>query len=304
MHYEREHRWDYVVTGAAGFIGRALVERLRNEQPNCTILEVDFPEQFLHPKLLRNTLGFNRPKVIYHLGAFSRTDNDNSQQLQEWNIEYTMWLVDWCATRSVRLVYASSAATYGDGEFGFGDDPETTKKLQPSSRYGLSKHLADLDYLKDHGEKPKITGCKFFNVFGRPHQEQYKDTQRSMIVQFLETASQGLPAKLFLPGWQYRDFVWIDDVLAVLRWLEDHPVPGLLNVGTGEPWSFAEVAAACYRKQGQPLCILWTEIPEKLRSQYQMKTKADISKLRRYGYDRPFLSVSEALSHIHTSEQS
>lgn len=305
-----------IVTGGAGFIGSNVVRAL-NERGEDDILVVD---DLNHPLKERNLASLRyaeyidkrelRPaiaagryadaKTVVHLGACSSTTERDEAYLDDNNTAYTDFLARWCIDGGRRLVYASSAATYGAGECGYSDDVALIPSLKPLNLYGLSKQKFDMIAI-ERGYLDKIAGLKFFNVFGPG--EGHKGTMRSMICksyrQILETGRIGL-FKSYKPeypdGGQVRDFVYVKDVVAqILFFLDDPSKNGIFNCGTGHARSWVDLATAVFRAMGREPAIDFIEMPEELRSQYQYFTEADMSKTRAIGFTRPFMELEDAV---------
>jgi len=306
-----------IVTGGAGFIGSAVVWRLNqnNRQDIVIVDELGTRDNWQNLVSLR----FDRyvqkrdlfdfledceagdVEAIIHMGACSATTETDMDYLYENNTLYTQYLAEWCIDRQCRFIYASSAATYGDGAQGFDDDPDRLHLLRPINRYGYSKQLMDL-YASSHQMLDKIVGLKFFNVFG-PN-EYHKGSMRSVVCkafsQIQDTGAISL-FKSYHPdypdGGQKRDFIYVKDCVAVILWLLEHPqVNGLFNVGTGQSRTWNELATALFKAMDRPLNIQYIEMPETLRNQYQYFTEASVLRLQGAGYDVPFTSLQKAVS--------
>ncbi|MBY0406636.1 MAG: ADP-glyceromanno-heptose 6-epimerase, partial [Rickettsiales bacterium] len=246
-------------------------------------------------------------EMIYHLGAISSTVEKNIDLILKHNFTLSLKLWRWCATRGVRLVYASSSATYGDGSHGFDDtmDVAYLQKLKPMSGYGWGKHLFDVHVAKAAalGEcsLPQWVGLKFFNVYG-PN-EYHKEDQRSVIAKIAPQALQGAAVRLFRSydkrygdGEQKRDMLYVKDCVKVLLWCLDHPqISGLFNLGTGKAVSFNDMAKAIFTAIGRAPNIHYFDMPETLIANYQYFTEANIGKLRAAGYTDGFASVQEGI---------
>jgi len=306
-----------VVTGGAGFIGSALIWKLNREGVN-NILVVDalgtgdkwknlvglrfqdamHKDAFLQ-SIREDTLSFH-PDAIVHLGACSATTERDADYLLENNYRYTRTLAEWCVQHGTRFVYASSAATYGDGSDGFSDSDLVTPKLSPLNMYGYSKHLFDLHAL-DSGYFDRIAGLKFFNVFG-PN-EYHKDGMISMVLRSFQQIQETGAVRLFRSdkpeypdGGQKRDFVYVKDCVDVLWWLINTPsASGLFNLGTGQARTWVDLACAVFQAMGKPSSIQFIDIPELLKNKYQYFTQADMGKLRLAGYSAEFLTLEEAV---------
>lgn len=232
-----------------------------------------------------------RPKAIVHLGACSATTERDADFLMRNNFGYTRALARWCLEHGVRFVYASSAATYGDGSAGFSDDPERLGRLRPLNPYGMSKHALDLWALEAgalQGEGA-IAGLKYFNVYGPG--EEHKGEMRSMARKAWEQIRATGRLRLFrsyrpevADGAQQRDFVSLAEAVATTLWFVDHPeVGGIFNVGSGEARTWNELAGAVFAALGRAPAIEYIEMPEAMRGTYQYYTCADLTRLRAAG---------------------
>jgi ADP-L-glycero-D-manno-heptose 6-epimerase len=245
--------------------------------------------------------------AVVHMGAISSTTERDADLITEVNFRLSLYLWRWCAAHGVPLVYASSAATYGDGSQGFDDDPsrEALARLLPLNAYGWSKHLFDRRVFRalDEGEPapPQWAGLKFFNVYG-PN-EYHKGGMQSVVAQKLPLAVSGQPVTLFksyrpdVPdGGQRRDFVFVGDCVDVVLWLLDNPrVNGLFNLGTGTDRSFEALAKAVFAALEAAPKISYIEMPESIRGQYQYFTRARMDRLCAAGYDRPFTTLEDGV---------
>ena len=245
--------------------------------------------------------------AVFHMGAITDTTENDSDLMIENNFHFSMGLWEWCTQNKKRLIYASSAATYGDGLAGFSDEAESKAlaRLQPLNPYGWSKHLFDrrITHLIENGAKkpPQWAGLKFFNVYG-PN-EYHKGRMKSVVAQIFPTAKTGRAATLFKShhpdyahGGQMRDFVFVDDCVNVMLWLLDNPkVSGLFNLGSGKARSFADLATAVYDALGKKTKIRYVDTPEELRARYQYFTQADMRKLKKAGYKKSFTSLEEGV---------
>jgi ADP-L-glycero-D-manno-heptose 6-epimerase len=223
------------------------------------------------------------------------------------NVRLSQRIWRWCARREVPLVYASSAATYGDGAEGFRDDesPEALARLRPLNPYGWSKHVFDRWVARrvadDESRPPQWVGLKFFNVYG-PN-EYHKGAMRSLVTKSYPKAARGEAVTLFRShhpeypdGGQKRDFVYVRDCVTVMTWLMAHRhVNGLFNLGTGRAQSWLELMAALYEAVGQELRVEWVDTPEEIRERYQYFTQADLRKLRNAGFDGTFSDVADGV---------
>lgn len=310
-----------VVTGAAGFIGAYLVKSLlRKGVDPSAILAVDHLELFenrrccqdfrkrgvelMSPADFQQKFGSGNlaASIVYHMGACSNTDEFREDYLREVNLKYSRDVWTACTRYKVPLLYASSAATYGDGTQGFSDDPTLTPKLRPLNPYGWSKQYFDLFVLEEvqKGKTPPFwSGFKFFNVYGPG--EDHKGGQASVLFharrQFLEKGF----VRLFkshkegvADGEQKRDFVWVGDVAdALFSFARGGLTPGIYNLGTGEARTFIDLAEAVAKSLGKECKIEFIETPEKLRKGYQYFTEAELDHLRAAGYEKPFTSLEE-----------
>jgi ADP-L-glycero-D-manno-heptose 6-epimerase len=313
----------FVVTGGAGFIGSNLLaalearregdlvlcDRLRSNDKWRNIAKRELSD-IVHPDHLFDFLDANAGRIsaIFHMGAISATTEIDADKIVNNNFNLTVALFAWCTRNNVRIIYASSAATYGDGSQGFDDnlDIGAMSRLHPLNAYGWSKHLFDRRVARKVAEKkpmpPQWAGLKFFNVYG-PN-EYHKGSQASVVSQIFPHAEAGAPAHLFkshdpryADGGQLRDFIWVDDVVQVMLWLLDHPkVSGLFNVGTGKARSFLDLATSIYKALGKEPYIRYIDTPMEIRPRYQYFTEARMDRLRAAGYDRPFASLEDGVA--------
>jgi ADP-L-glycero-D-manno-heptose 6-epimerase len=305
-----------VITGGAGFIGRNTVEAL-NGSGYQNILIVDVlgkdekwrnlrglhyedilaPEQFL--ALLERGAA---PEIdaIVHLGACSATTEHDADHLLENNYRYTRNLCEWSLKHQVRFIYASSAATYGDGARGYSDSDAATESLCPLNMYGYSKHMFDLWALR-HKLFDRIVGLKYFNVFG-PY-EDHKGDMRSVVSKAYRQIGREGKVNLFksyrpdyVDGEQKRDFIYVKDAVDVTLSFLGNSKGGLFNCGTGIARTWKDLATAVFSTMGMPVHIDFIEMPDKLRAKYQYFTQADMTKLRASGYTQPFTSLEDAVT--------
>src|SRR5579862_4488283 len=276
----------FLVTGGAGFIGSNVVASL-NEAGHGDIVVNDSLQtgekwrnlgkrrlaDVVPPRELFAWLDGRKLDAVIHLGAISDTTATDGDLVVETNFRLSLRLLDWCAATRTRLIYASSAATYGDGGQGFRDDwsPPALRALRPLNLYGWSKHLFDLAVAERAAAggalPPQWAGLKFFNVFG-PN-EYHKGEMMSLIAKRIDDARSGRPIRLFksyrdgiADGEQKRDFIYIDDAVAVVRWLLDQPaVSGIFNVGTARARSFRDLALAMFAALGKGANIEYIEMP-------------------------------------------
>jgi len=307
-----------LVTGGAGFIGSNLHAALvRRGQETVVVdrlrcagkwrnLAGHPPARLLPPEELGHFLDTHPPvELVFHLGAISETTATDGDLVWATNVELSLRLWHWCAARGVRLVYASSAATYGDGSSGFADDIAGLAALRPLNLYGWSKHAFDLQVarlLAAGGPRPpQWVGLKFFNVFG-PN-ENHKGPMVSVVKVKHDEVAAGLAPRLFrsdradlADGEQRRDFIWVGDVVDVMLWLLDTPaVSGIFNLGTGQARSYRDLARAVCAAAGVPDRVEFIDMPAALRGQYQSFTEAPMQRLRAAGYAAPFTPLEEGV---------
>ena len=266
------------------------------------------PDRIVHPDALDAFLATHPPlEMVFHLGAVSSTTATDGDHTWATNVELSRRLWAWCAERGVRFVYASSAATYGDGALGFEDDarPEALERLRPLNLYGWTKHAFDLSVVRRlahaHQRPPQWAGLKFFNVYG-PN-EYHKGSMISVVKVKYDEVAAGGPARLFrsdvaglADGQQARDFIWVGDVVDVLLWLLDTPaVNGLFNLGAGVARSYLDLAHAVCDAAGKPRAVDFIAMPASLQGQYQSFTQAPMGRLRAAGYAGPFTPLEEGI---------
>lgn len=301
-----------VVTGGAGFIGSNIVARLcesgawdvvvcdRLETADLAkwkniakhpLADLWAPEE-LFEQLERHA---DRIEAVIHMGAVSSTTEPDADLILRTNFSLSRDIWDWCAVRNVRMIYASSAATYGDGEAGFEDrdDPESLNALRPLNAYGYSKYLFDQYAVRqaDRDEAPpQWAGLKFFNVYG-PN-EGHKGGMKSVVAQIWPKVQAGETVSLFRShnpnypdGGQLRDFVYVDDVVNIILWLlERKDISGVFNAGSGQARSFADLARATFAAAGKAPSIAYIDMPEAIRDRYQYFTEASMDRIRALGY--------------------
>ncbi|MGO9480528.1 MAG: ADP-glyceromanno-heptose 6-epimerase [Candidatus Kryptoniota bacterium] len=314
-----------IVTGGAGFIGSAIVwklnqlgqddilvvDNLRTDEKWKNLVPLKFrdymeKDEFLNLVINQRLTARLRSEeegieAIIHMGACSSTTERDATFLIQNNFEYTKQLAIVAANEGARFIYASSAATYGDGSKGFVDDEKEIGKLKPLNMYGYSKHLFDQWALR-HGFLDKIVGLKYFNVFG-PN-EYHKGEMRSVVLKAFQQIKSSGKMKLFKSykkeykdGEQVRDFVYVKDAVEMtLFFLDNKTIAGLFNVGSGVANTWNKLAAAIFGALGKQTIIDYVEMPEAIRDRYQYYTCADIAKIKKAGYSKPMTSLEEAVS--------
>ena len=310
----------FLVTGGAGFIGSNVVASL-NEAGASGVVVSDKLENdnkwrnlakhqivdMIPPAELAHWLDGRKLDAVIHMGAISDTTATDGDLVMENNFRTSLRLLDWCTATRTPFIYASSAATYGDGSHGFDDDwsPSALRMLKPLNLYGWSKHVFDLAvvdrYVKKEKLPPHWVGLKFFNVYG-PN-EYHKGHMASVLAKVFDMARSGQPVRLFkshregiADGEQRRDFIYIDDAISVLRWLLGATgINGIFNVGTGRAESFRDMICAMFDALRRPVNIEYVDMPEAIRGQYQYFTEARIERLRRVGYNAGFTPLAAAV---------
>ena len=309
-----------LVTGAAGFIGSNVVASL-NEAGRTDIVVNDVLggegkwrnlasrqfADFIPPADLMRWLEGRKLEAVVHLGAISSTTATDGDLVIEANFRLPLRLFEWCASARTSFIYASSAATYGDGEAGYSDDwsRAALQRLKPMNLYGWSKHVFDLAVVERVARMdkapPQWAGLKFFNVFG-PN-EYHKGEMMSLVAKRFDDAKAGSAIRLFkshragiADGQQRRDFIYVDDAVAVVRWLLETPsVSGIFNVGTGKARSFRDLMTAMFAALGRKPAIEYIDMPASIRDSYQYFTQAETTNLRRAGYNADFTPLEEAV---------
>jgi len=305
-----------IVTGAAGFIGCNLVAEV-NRRGSSDIVLVDSLgtdekwrnlvglrfEDMVTPENLWDWLRGRGPGAvngIIHLGACSSTTEADAEYLMRNNYRYTRQLCEWALVNSTRFIYASSAATYGDGSSGFSDQDAVTERLAPLNMYGYSKHVFDLWALRN-GLFDQIVGLKYFNVFG-PY-EDHKNDMRSVVAKAYDEIRRTGRLSLFKSyregirdGEQRRDFIFVDDAVdTTLHFLADGTTSGLFNCGTGTARTWLDLGTAVFSSLGLAPAIEFVDMPVLLRDKYQYFTQADTDKLRAAGYARKFTTLEDGV---------
>ena len=306
-----------IVTGGAGFIGSALIAGL-NKRGITDMLVVDQPQteqrsknlanlriadyiekdSFIN-KVVKDAIDFP-VDAVFHMGACSSTTETDIAFLKANNFEYTKQLAQWTTQKNIRFIYASSAATYGDGSQGFSDDEEKLETLKPLNPYGDSKQMFDL-WAKQKGLLEKIVGLKYFNVFG-PN-EYHKAEMRSFVLKAFEQISATDKVRLFKShrpdykdGEQKRDFLYVKDAVDITLFFFDNPnTAGIFNIGSGAARSWNDLANATFAAMDKKPNIEYIDMPDSIRNQYQYFTEAEISKIRSIGYKKQTTSLEEAI---------
>ena len=301
-----------VITGAAGFIGSVMVERLNrdgytnlilvdefsNERKNRNLAEKKFIKKIHRDDFFQWFDEYNsNVDVVIHIGARTDTAEFDKEVLNVLNLEYTKQVWKRCSNFDIPLIYASSAATYGLGEFGYNDDHNIVDKLVPLNPYGESKNEFDSWALKQDTQPPFWAGLKFFNVYG-PN-EYHKDRMASVILHAFGQVNETGLVKLFRShnpdfkdGEQLRDFVYVKDVVDVIVFLiKEKPDSGLYNLGTGKARSFVDLATATFMAMEIDPNIEFIDTPEDIRDKYQYFTEANMNKLIAAGYNKEFTSL-------------
>ena len=308
-----------VVTGAAGFIGSCLVAELNSRGRHDLILVDDlrgdddpkkinlagkryqrYYDKAEYLKLLkRDQFDFDVESIL-HMGACSSTTLQDADYFEKNNFEYSCYVAQWALKNNARLIYASSAATYGDGELGYSDDESLIPRLKPLNLYGESKQKFDQWVLKQ-GLQGKMTGLKFFNVFG-PNEYHKGDMKSVAAKAYQRVVSEGKISlfKSYNPkykdGEQKRDFIYVKDAVDVVMFLmEHHGINGIFNLGTGQARTWNDLAYALFFAVGRTSNVEYIQMPEVLRGRYQYFTQADMTKLRKVGYTKVFTPLEDAV---------
>ena len=309
-----------LITGGAGFIGSNLQAALVRRGHETVVVDTlgsdgkwrnlakHPPARVVHPDDLHTFLETRPPlEMVFHLGAVSETTAVDGDHTWATNVELSRYLWEWCSARGVPLVYASSAATYGDGTRGFDDDftPAALERLRPLNLYGWTKHAFDLLVAKvltqRKDQPPQWAGLKFFNVYG-PN-EYHKGKMISVVKVKHDEVAAGGPVRLFksdqpglADGAQARDFIWVGDVVDVMLWLMENPaVSGLFNLGTGRARTYLDLAHTVSDAAGRPRAVEFIDMPASLRGQYQSFTQAPMERLRAAGYSGQFTPMEEGI---------
>ena len=307
-----------VVTGGAGFIGSAIVWKLNQLNKNKIIIVDELGKEdkwknlvglsyqdFVHKhefidQVIDDVVPYNIEAII-HMGANSSTTEKDADYLMSNNYHYTVELAKYCLEKNIRFIYASSAATYGDGLLGFEDDESKLETLRPLNMYGYSKQLFDL-WAKKNDVLDRIVGIKYFNVYG-PN-EYHKGDMRSVIHKAFEQVRDLGKVRLFKSlnpkyrdGEQMRDFVYIKDAVDMTLHFLDHPDKnGIFNVGAGKARTWNDLVKALFNSAGKPVNIEYIDLPDYLASKYQYFTEANLSKIISAGYNKPTISLEEGVT--------
>lgn len=305
-----------VVTGGAGFIGSNIVAKL-NELGNDNIIIVDhlsdkdkwknlsglkFTDIYHKDKFYNLMLEENVPfniDTVFHMGACSSTTEKDADYLLQNNYKYSLELVKYCMPRRAHFIYASSAATYGNGSAGY-DDKTEISNFRPLNMYGFSKHLFDL-WLHKMKINQKVVGLKFFNVYG-PN-EYHKEDMRSVIHKAFEQINETGKVKLFKSynsdykdGEQKRDFIYVKDAVDMaVSFYENKEIFGLFNVGTGTARTWNDLVTSVFKAMGKPVNIEYIEMPEYLKKKYQYFTEAAMESVKNIGFNKPFTSLENGV---------
>ena len=306
-----------VITGGAGFIGSAIIQELngRGRADLIVVDDIDHPEKeknlasIKYKKIIGKkdflgnviSLDLQSIEAIIHMGACSSTTETDESFLTKNNYEYTRHLATYSIKKGIRFIYASSAATYGNGEMGYCDDESKLHTLKPLSLYGESKHKFDL-WAKDQGIFDCIAGLKYFNIFG-PN-EYHKENMQSMVRKGFFQARDKNKIRLFKSyrkeykdGEQERDFLYIKDAVKMTLYFLDHPkVGGIFNIGAGKARNWNDLAAIIFKAIDRDPQIEYIPMPETILDQYQYHTCSEMKKIQEAGYIEPILSLEESIT--------
>ncbi|MCL4110520.1 UNVERIFIED_CONTAM: hypothetical protein GTU68_047769 [Idotea baltica] len=306
-----------IVTGAAGFIGSCMISYLQKKQYTDIIAIDDFEKEYKEANYINKEgiLKVDRKEAfsfiitnakeittIIHLGARTDTVDPDPQIFLELNIDYSKQLWNLCTEFNIQLIYASSAATYGDGAYGFSDNMEDISVLKPLNEYGRSKHIFDQWILGQKGSPPNWVGLKFFNVYG-PN-EYHKDRMASVIFHAFNQIKATGKMKLFRShrddfedGMQLRDFIYVKDVCETINKLIEQPInSGIYNLGTGNARSFLDLVNATFLAMDLESNIEFIDIPKDIRENYQYFTEAEMGKLEDQLGEISFSSLEQGVS--------
>ena len=311
-----------ILTGGAGMIGSmiawhlntilnedqfVIVDEIQEKEQEQNISKrkfVDYIEKKDFAKFLKSA---NKVSAVIHMGAISATTETNFNNLLNYNIRFSQMLWNFCANKNVPFIYASSAATYGDGECGYADNESTLSQLSPLNPYGYSKHFFDRWIQNEIKTKklipPQWCGLKFFNVYG-PN-EYHKNRMASVVLHAFEQFKQSGQIKLFKShrhdyndGMQLRDFIYVKDAVNfVMFFLKNNNISGLYNVGTGHTGSFKELAeSVIHNVKGKNSDIKYIDMPNDLRNKYQYYTQANLDKIESLGFDLKLNTLKEGVT--------
>jgi len=305
-----------ILTGASGFIASNMLKKLNNESITDIILVDNFDNE-LKNKNLQNKKYISKIDretffewiskydksidIIIHLGARTDTTEKDINILNKLNLTYSQKIWDFCVLNQIPLIYASSAATYGNGEYGYNDDHTIVEKLKPLNPYGISKNEFDKWVLKQKNTPPFWYGLKFFNVYG-PN-EYHKGRMASVVFHAYKQILITNKMKLFKShradikdGEQKRDFIYVNDVVEVIYYLMNYKKnSGIYNVGTGKARTFLDLAINTFKAMNKEVNIEFIDTPEDIRANYQYFTEANIKKLRDIGFNKNFTSLEDGI---------
>lgn len=309
-----------LLTGGAGFIGSCLLKKLNDEGLKDIIVVDNLGTSLKWKNLLGKSYldyinkdkffhmlttaqlphSYNNVETIIHLGACSSTIETNAEYMMHYNFSFSKALAEWALPRKIRMIYASSAATYGNGNLGFSDADELCSKLKPLNIYGYSKQAFDHWAISTQTIR-QMVGIKFFNVFG-PN-ENHKNEMCSLIYKAFDQINKQGTIKLFKShhpqfkdGEQMRDFIYVKDCCEVIWWFYKHPkISGIYNLGTGKAETWNTLANAIFKAMGKEPNIEYIDLPENLRANYQYFTQADMSKVKHAGNNHKFLTIEESV---------
>jgi ADP-L-glycero-D-manno-heptose 6-epimerase len=311
-----------ILTGGAGMIGSmiawhlntqmnfddfVIVDDLINEQQENNFNKRKFIEYIAKDDLEKYLNDKKNVSAVIHMGAISATTESNFNRLLQSNIRFSQALWHWCAENKVPFIYASSAATYGDGSVGYDDNESELDKLSPLNAYGYSKHFFDrwvqLELSKNQPTPPQWCGLKFFNVYG-PN-EYHKGRMASVVFHSFNQFKETNQIKLFksehpsyADGMQVRDFIYVKDaVKIIIFFLNNNNFSGLYNAGTGNAETFKALAeAVLINTKGQPNDIKYIEMPNDLKGKYQYYTQATMNKINSIGFNDNFMNLKEGVT--------